>query len=63
MTDIPVNPQALVTNGALVNSSNPLPCRAYSTPASKPDVTLNPVTFVVNGAIVTTANPLPIKLV
>ena len=63
MTDIPVNPQTLVTNGAPVSDANPLPCTQIAdlAPATT-DVTLGPVTWVVNGAIVSDSNPLPISL-
>ena len=64
MTDVVINPQTLVYNGAPVSDANPLPCSQpgnLSTPNI--DVPMGPVTWVVNGAIVSDSNPLPITLV
>lgn len=62
MADIPVNPKALVTNGALVSTANPLPCASATAAAPATDVALSLTTFVVNGDIVSATNPLPITL-
>jgi len=63
MPDITINPSALVTNGALVSESNPLPATSVATGPAGTDITINPRTWVVNGAIVSVSNPLPISLV
>lgn len=63
MPDTPVNPKSLVTNGALVSTSNPLPATSVAAAAPGTAITLNPTTFVVNGEIVSASNPLPIILV
>lgn len=62
MADIPISPSSLVTAGAEVSDSNPLPC--VQAPAATPATpeTISPRTFVVNGAIVSATNPLPITL-
>ncbi len=63
MTDVPINPSSLVTNGATVGPSNPLPCTSASSPGSAgTDVPINPRTLVVNGGMVTALNPLVINL-
>lgn len=62
MADTPVSPKALVTNGDLVSTTNPLPCMSASAGTPATDVAVSPVTWVVNGEIVSTSNPLPITL-
>ncbi len=62
MTDIALNPQSLVTAGAVVSTANPLPCTSAAAGTPATDVTLSPVVWVVNGDIVSASNPLPITL-
>jgi hypothetical protein len=62
MADTPINPSSLVTNGATVGTTNPLPCVRMPAGTPADDATINPTTFVVNGAIVSATNPLPILL-
>lgn len=60
MADTPINPKALVCEGAIVSASNPLRCVAVATPTPGTDVTINPTTFVWHGFIVSNDDPLPI---
>ena len=63
MAEVTLGPRSLVVNGAIVNSTNPLPVTSVAAGDAADDVSLNPATWVVNGAIVSTSNPLPITMV
>ena len=63
MADTPINPSSVVTNGAEVTASNPLPISLVASPGAGTSLTLNPRTFVVDGVIVSVTNPMPLTIV
>lgn len=56
------NPSSLVTNGAIVSDTNPLPVTSSTGTTATTNIATNPRGLIVNGQPVSDSNPLPITL-
>jgi len=63
MPETAISPSELVTSGAVVSASNPLPVTLVLVPpAPVAAEAVSPRVFVVNGELVSPTNPLPVYI-